>query len=542
MAEKKFQIRLLSKLVHKKFIRNWSMTIIKSLQSTLLTSRLCLGLITGAFLTIAPSSAVAMAQENPMDGFSEWAEKAQKDWGIPGFSMAVVKDGKMIFAEGFGKRDLANNLPFTTDTVSHIGSTTKAFVSMSLALLVDEGKINWDDKVTQHLPGFKLADPWVTRELNITDILSHRSGFKNHDLMWARGNDRKDSVKRMANIEQVSSMRTTWAYNNLGYLLAGEIIEAISGMEMEDFIKTRILTPLHMKATTLRWKNTKDLKMLTNAHNRVGLDGAVKVPYSNIDSAGGAGVMNSTVLDMSKWLQFLLSGGMAEDKRLVSEKNFEVIFKDHSIVNTPNYPATEQSDAHFMNYGLAWFIQDFEGRKLNMHTGSIGGLTAIMSFMPEENVGFVGLFNRSTSELRHAAMYEVMDRFTDGHSGKDWSGDIKSLYYKAWKAGENSLKDFMASQIKGTQPSLPLESYAGTYSHPVEGDVRVEVSDDDTLMVYMAPMISIHARHFHHDTFIMHDATLPAEVSFAGPVNFNLNVMGKVDSINLFTTSFKKIK
>lgn len=517
------------------------MSVLSSIEHSAVLS--CLILVVAAGLMVSTQTAYGADDsiiEGPMAGYGEWAEAARKDWGIPGFALAVVKDGETIFAEGFGLRNIDGNLPFTTDTVSHIGSTTKAFVTMSLAMLADDGYLDWDDKVSDHIPGFRLKDPWVSRELTIRDILTHRAGFANHDMMWARGMDRKESVRRMAAIAQVSSMRTTWAYNNLGYILAGEIIEARSGMAMEDFINARILQPLGMTDTTLRWKNTRDLEMLTDAHYRIGLDGAIKVPYSNIDAAGGAGVINSTVLDMSKWLQFLLTGGEFDNKRLVSEKNFDDIFKSYSIVDVPIYPAIEQTDAHFLNYGFAWFLQDFEGRKLIMHTGSIGGLTAIMSFMPEEKVGFVGLFNRQTSELRHAAMYEVFDRFTDGHSGKDWSGDLKDLYFDAWSTSETVIQNQLSSQIKNTETSLDLKAYTGNFSNDIEGEIDIEQVKNEQLVLHLAPMLSFRAEHFHYDTFVLYDASLPLPVALAGKVIFALNAGGKVDSLSMNGVEFKK--
>lgn len=501
--------------------------------------------VTTVFVLASVQQAIAADNspgKDPMAGFQDWAEQARQDWGIPGFALAVVKDGETIFAEGFGQRNLAENLPFTTDTVSHIGSTTKAFVSMSLAMLADEGKLDWDDKVSSHIPGFQLKDPWVSRELTIRDILTHRSGFRNHDMLWARGMERKESVKRMAHIEQVSSMRSNWAYNNLGYILAGEIIEARAEMSLEEFIVSRILQPLAMLNTTLRWNNTRHLKMLTDAHYRVGLDGAIKAPYPSIDAAGGAGIINSTVLDMSKWLQFLLAGGQVDGDRLVSEKNFAEIFKSQSIVNIPVYPALEQSDSHFLNYGFAWFLQDFEGRKLIMHTGSIGGINAMMAFMPEENLGLVGLFNRQTSELRHAMMYELMDRFTDGHSGKDWSANIKAVYFKAWEDGQAAQQAMLDAQVTGTKPSLALSAYAGKYRNEIEGDIEVEISDSEQLTLRLEPKLFYRSSHFHFDTFVLYDASLPTEVALAGSVTFALNATGQVASLDLYGLEFHKIE
>lgn len=519
------------------------MSIISSIKHSATFSVLIFLFIAGLPASFQEAFAAASpTTDDSMAGYKEWAEQARQDWGIPGFALAVVRDGETIFAEGFGQRSVARNLPFTTDTVSHIGSTTKAFVTMSLAMLADEGKLGWDDKVSSHIPGFRLKDPWVSRELTIRDILTHRGGFKNHDMLWARGMGRKESVKRMANIGQVSSMRTTWAYNNLGYILAGEIIEALANMSMEDFISIRILQPLGMTDTTLRWKNTRDLEMLTDAHYRVGLDGAIKVPYANIDAAGGAGVINSTVLDMSKWLRFLLAGGEHNDKHLVSESNFSEIFEPQSIVDVPVYPALGQTDAHFQTYGFAWFLQDFEGRKLIMHTGSIGGLTAIVAFMPEENVGIVGLFNRQTAEFRHAAMYEVFDRFTDGHSGKDWSGDLRSLYFTGWSENETALQMLLDSQVKDTEPSLDLKAYAGKYSSDIEGEVVIEMVGDDRLMAHLAPMLTFRVNHFHYDTFVLHDASLPPEVSLAGRVSFELNADGKVALLTINGVDFVKTR
>lgn len=495
-------------------------------------------LVVGLMMATAVS-APTWADEAPLDGFKEWAEQARKDWNIPGFAVAIVKDGKTIFAEGFGERSMKTGQPFKADTITQIGSTTKGYVALSLGILVDEGKLKWDDRVIDHMPEWRAKDPYVTRETTIRDILSHRTGYAPNDMPWFRGLAEDDSIKAMAHLPMKYSFRTTWDYNNLNFMLAGKIIERLSGMPLGEFIKTRVWQPLGMKDTFYHWDNFKDNPRRGDAHGRGKGEKPFPMPYSNIEAAAGAGFVNSTVVDHAKYLTLLLNHGKVGNQQIVSDAQIQQIFTPHTIMPEPLYPAAKMTGGHFFNYGLAWFVQDYEGRKLAMHTGSIGGLNAINAVMPEEGLAMVALFNRSTSELRHAVMYEILDRFTDGHSGKDWSGDIHKVYSAAWKAQEDGMDKFLASADKDSKPSLALESYTGSYHNDIGGDISIALKDGQ-LMVDMGPKLFFRLEHFQHDSFLAYETSQPAEAGIGGTALFSLKTDGSVEGVKISGLTFSK--
>lgn len=482
------------------------------------------------------------ASTDPLEGFDAWVEKARQDWHIPGLSVAIVKDGKTIFAKGFGVKNINTKEPMTADTVSLIASTSKAFTSMSLAMLVDEGRLNWSDKVIEHLPSFRVKDPFVTAELTIGDLLTHNAGFEANNTPWVRGLSTDETLARMKDLPQANSLRSRYQYNNLAYLVAGEVVEAVVDMPLGDFVKTRIWQPLGMTSSYYDWdQDIKDNPHRTSAHLK-GPDGQPYLtPYDSIEEAGGAGMFNSTVEDHAKWLQFLLARGHWQGQQLVSEERFDEIFTPRVVFSGPSYPAGGLTDSTFFTYGYGWFMQSFEGRKMMMHTGSMNGLNAINAIMPDEGVAMVALFNRGSSELRHALMYEIMDRFTDGHSDIKWSDETLAIYQERWAKGEDRYHAFLDHPADDAPASLPLNAYVGTYSNPVDGDVTVRL-EKGQLMVDMPPKLFYRLKHHHHDTFLAYSVNQKEPRYYQTRVQFDMNISGQVPSMTIRGDSFKRTK
>ncbi len=498
-----------------------------------------------AFALVLASSAMMaspLLAEDEMTGFDQWAEAARQEWQIPGFSVAVVKGDKTIYAKGFGVKDIRTNDPMTADTVSLIASTTKAFASMSLAMLVDEGKLAWDDRVIDHLPNWRVSDPYVTRETRVGDLLTHNTGFEANNSPWVRGLSTDETLARMKDLPQANSFRSRYQYNNLAYLVAGEVVEAISGLSFGEFVKQRIWQPLGMSDSFYRWDNIKDHPRLGGAHGMRDDESPYPMNYNSIEESGAAGMLNSTVEDHAKWLRFILARGVWNGERLVSEERFDEIFTPRIVFGGPSYPAAGETDGSFFTYGYGWFIQNFEGRTIAFHTGSMGGLNAINAVIPEEGVGMVALFNREASELRHAMMYEVLDRFTDGHSGKNWSTDIHAIYSPRWDRGEARYKEFYNNPRPDAAASLAFEGYAGTFTNPVVGDVTVSVGEDGVLKLDMPPKLSYRLDHHHHDVFLAWDINQPVDVYYSSTVNFSLDNDGKVEALEVRGDTFKRVE
>lgn len=481
----------------------------------------------------------AEAQESSLQGFEAYVEQARQAWDVPGLAVAVVKDNAVAFARGYGVRQLGSPEPVDTHTLFSIGSTTKAFTAAALALLVDEGKINWDEPVVTYLPGFRVADPYVTRELRVRDLITHRNGVEPTDMLWVAGYDRDDIVRRLRHARQVSSLRSRWQYNNGMYVVAGAVIEAVSGTSWEQFVRDRILGPLGMDATLMISEGIETHPNAAMAHDEIE-DTLRVLPYPHIDAAGPAGSMQSSVADMARWIAFMLDDAKANDRRLLKPATYAELFKPQMHLERPIYPAVRQANSHFFAYGLGWFLQDYRGHLLVMHTGSIWGMSAIVGLLPEEDLGVVVLANRDHAELRHALMYEVFDRYL-GTTGKDWSGDLLNLYSAIQKQAAQAQKNQETSRVAVSSPTLPLENYTGVYVDSLYGEVKVSLESSGlTLHVMHSKRLVADLKHWHYDTFrvVFRDRRMGNRQV----VRFELDATGDVHEIDFvgFTTFGRK--
>ena len=420
-------------------------------------------------LALAASSAGAQQRAPDWSAFDKYVAQATRDWRIPALAIAVVKDDSLVFAKGYGVLEVGTSRAANEHTRFAIGSTTKAMTSAALAMLVDEGKLRFDDRVSRYIPELQLSDPWVTRELTIRDLLTHRTGLPGTDLFWAVPSWRysqAEVIRRLRYIEPSESFRSTWQYQNVMYALSGTIIERVSGMPWDAFIRTRIFAPLGMTESEALVSQIIGKPNVAMPHGLV-RDSVRVVPVRSTDDVASAGSVWSSVVDMSKWMRFVLDSGRVGNKRLIKAETFRELITPQISAPMDQYPALSIAKPDFFSYGLGWFIQDYRGEQVWMHTGSINGLCAIIGLMPNKRLGVYVLENLDHAELRHGLMYSAFDLYSGG-SQRDWSAELKKLFERpARQASAN------AAGRTVTPPSLPLERYAGTYVDSAYGEVRV---------------------------------------------------------------------
>jgi len=401
--------------------------------------------------------------------FAKFVAQAQHDWRVPALGIAVVKDDSVVFLKGYGV--IENGKPTRADehTRFAIGSTTKAMTSAALAMLVDEGKVHFDDKVTRWIPELQLADPWATRELTIRDLLTHRTGLPGTDLFWASNWNYSPAeiIRRLRYIQPSASFRSEWQYQNVMYGLVGTIIERVSGMPWDAFVRARIFKPLGMNETEALVSQIVGKPNVAVPHALVG-DSVRVVPIRSTDLVAPAGSVWSSVSDMSKWMRFVLDSGRVGSTRLIKQETFREIVTPQIQAPMEEYPALQLAKPDFFSYGFGWFIQDYHGQHVWMHTGSINGLCAIIGLMPNEKLGVYVLENLDHAEIRHGLMYSVFDLYNGGR-GRDWSADLKPIFAPRPRMAGNAA----GAQRTTSAPSLPLERYAGTYVDSAYGEIRV---------------------------------------------------------------------
>ncbi|MBV9242986.1 MAG: serine hydrolase, partial [Acidobacteria bacterium] len=364
-------------------------------------------------------------------------------------------------------------------------STTKAFTVVALGMLVDEGKLNWDDKVTKWLPDFRVDDPYITADLRVRDLLTHNSGIGNTDILWAWNQSiSPDEVyRKMAMAKPAYPLRGGFIYQNNMYLIAGKVIEKASGMSWADFVTERIFKPLGMTSTFATLDRSRAVTNRSTPHFEV--DGKIlNIPEMEADPIAPAGAIWSNADDIAKWVNFWLNGGVVNGQALIKPATYAEIMRPQVIVPAREfYPTIAITKPHWMTYGLGWFQHDYRGEMVEFHTGSLDGRTAIIGLIPDKKIGVYVFGNLDHAELRHALIYKVFDLFAFNDNSRDWSADFKKLYDDIHTNQAKQIDAIKAMRKAGTSPSLPLESYVGKYSDPFYGTIRVDMVDGKLKLV-----------------------------------------------------------
>jgi CubicO group peptidase (beta-lactamase class C family) len=485
------------------------------------------------FLLLA---AAALAQES----IDAVVEKARKTFDVPGIAVAVVKDGQVVFAKGFGVRKLGDPAPVTPNTLFGIASNTKAFTAASLAMLVDEGKIHWTDRVIDYLPSFQMADPYVTREMRVRDLLVHRSGLAlgAGDLMFFPASDLSSDeiVKRLRYVPLATSFRSAYAYDNVLYLVAGKLIEAVSGKPWAAFVKERIFSPLAMSTSKTSITDIKPGDDFAQPHAHV--DGVLAAIRPDVlDNNAPAGAIQSSVAEMSKWIGMQLNAGeIPGGKRLFSAAQSKEMWSEVTPIPIndppPQLPALKMN---FSSYALGWSVNDYRGSKLVWHTGGLSGMVSRVTMVPDLKLGVIVLTNQEAGGAFSSITMTILDQYMKAPP-TDWVAG----YDAAVKLRETSVADLMkktgAKRNAASKPSLALSGYAGRYRDPWYGDVTIKEDAGKLIMRFThSPDLTGEMEHWQYDTFIAHwkNRAMNADAY----VTFSLKPDGSIDQIKMAAVS-----
>lgn len=445
-------------------------------------------------------------------------EAAMEAWQVPGVAVAIVENGEVILAEGFGWRDVENQLPVTSKTLFGIGSSTKAFTTAVFQMLVEENVLNWDQPIRHWLPGFRLQDRWATEHITPRDFALHRSGLPRHDLAWVLNLelDADRFIHAAEHLQPAAEFRTTWIYNNFGYVVLGRLIEEVTQQTWEDVVTERILQPLGMNATnfSIEAMRQSDDYSLTYAV----VDGEVQpIPLRGVGGVGPAGAINSNVEDMARWLQFQLNNGAVDGQQLLSPASMLEMHSPQMVIGGGG-----QGEIQFASYGLGWMIDSYRGHYRVHHGGNTIGFSADVAMLPNEGIGIVVLTNAHATPLPGIVVNTVFDVLL-GLEPIDWNG----IYQHAQSVEEEIVHPSLANAGRktGTQPTHELAAYAGTYEHPAYGQVEIELIEGQLVATYYDATIPL--EHWHYNQFKgMLDEVIAMEIPFLFDIDINGEIAG----------------
>jgi CubicO group peptidase (beta-lactamase class C family) len=469
----------------------------------------------GAYAETAAAAAVAPAAASAFD-LEQDVTRVMKAFDVPGVAIAIVKDGKVVAARGFGVRKLGEPAKVDGQTLFEIASNSKAFTAAALAMLVDEGKLKWDDPVVKHLPDFQMYDPYVTREMTVRDLLTHRSGLglgAGDLLWWPTTNFSTDEIiERLRYVKPATSFRSSYAYDNLLYIVAGKIIAQKSGKSWGDTVRERILTPLGMNTTTTSLAENAGNPNTSHAHSKIN-DRIAAVKSMPVNNAVGAVGINTNDEDIAKWMKVLLDGGRVEGVKGVDGKELRLFSEAQSRemwtaqtpmkVNVPKPPLTA-TKANFAAYGLGFQLRDYKGQLVAMHGGALQGFYSRVLLVPESKLGIAILTNAESGGSLNALQYRLLDQYMTGSAPVDWIKAIADLEDEAHAKELARLKNTSTTRVAASKPSLDLPAYEGDYEDPWYGRMNIKRSGKKLVMSFTrTPDLTGEMEHFQHDTFIV---------------------------------------
>ncbi|HWC57326.1 MAG TPA: serine hydrolase [Sphingomicrobium sp.] len=496
-----------------------------------------------AFTGLALVMAASVASAAPPPGFEQRVEQLRKAMGVPGVTIAIVEDGKVTLAHGWGVRDITTNAPVDADTIFFTGSTGKAFTNAALATLVDQGKLKWDDKVIDHMPDFRMYDPWVTREMPVRDLLVHRSGLGlgEGDLLFLPNStlSRKETVHRIRYLKPATSFRSGYAYDNILYMAAGQLIEEVSGETWEKYIHDHVFGPLGMVNSTDTDPEFQANPNHARPHSRntgpihgLGKQAPLDENATIAQNAAPAGGLAISANDMSRWLLTQLGHGKipGSDKQLFSAEQGEQMWT--GVVPTPirHFPAEfAATEPHFNEYALGWDLSDYRGAKVVGHDGAVLGSQATIALLPEKNIGIFIAANSEDGEIILGLRDELLDYYL-GYPRANWPEK-----FHEFKVGrlENAAKQVQAAAAKpaAVGPSLPLDHYVGDYTDPWYGTIKVRQAGGGlTIDFPHSSGMEGPLTHYQYDTFKTNPKLDWVEPAF---VSFSIDANGKVDRVTM---------
>jgi CubicO group peptidase (beta-lactamase class C family) len=406
------------------------------------------------------------------DSLENYIARGMAEWKIPGLSLAIVKDGEVVFMKGFGVTRTGGNEHVDENTLFMIGANTKAFTATTLSILQEEGLVKLDDKVQKWMPEFKLKDPFTTKEITIADLLSHRTGFETFQKnfsYWKSNLSRAEIIQKMSLMDAPYSLRTEWGYCNAAYVAAGELIPRITGRSWEETVRQKIISPLKMNRTLMLSREFKRASNIALPHTIVD-DSLVTLPFDSIDNIAAAGSMSSSAKDMAVWLMAQLDNGTINGEKVISDLAIQAIRKPYSIIGVDT---KENLATHFHLYGLGLIINDCNEKLVYSHAGGIDGFLSYLMFVPEESFGIVVLTNSDQNMFFQNLTDQIRDSLLK-IPYQDYSDN--SLYvYKYNTARANAKINSLKKAVKlNYKPDFPPEKYTGTYINDVYGEIEIK--------------------------------------------------------------------
>lgn len=440
------------------------------------------------------------AQNGKLALLDKYIEKTRQDWEIPGLAVAIVKDDKVVFARGYGVRTLGEAAKVDENTLFAVASNSKAFTTTLLAMQADAGLLAWDDPVTEHLPDFQMFDPYVTRALTIRDLVTHRAGLPTYggDHLWIGHTlSRADILRRIRHLAPTASFRSKYQYQNLMFLVAGELSAKVAGKSWDELMSERIFQPLGMSRANTSVRKLPEMNNVASPHEYVNGE-LTAIPYDNLDNVAPAAAVNASVNDMAQWMRFNLNKGKVNGETLVSEGQMRQLHRIQMPVNVSRY-AEKFYQRQFAGYGLGWFISDYQGIKLVGHGGGMSGMISLQTLVPSEGLGIMIVTNFAPSSPTRAITHRILDVLLD-IGERDWSTEMRNARDNSRKSAAEKEKAIQAERKKGTTSSLSLTDLAGTYHNDLSGDVVLSLKNEKLWFEYNARHRGYLA-HWHYNTF-----------------------------------------
>jgi CubicO group peptidase (beta-lactamase class C family) len=453
-------------------------------------------LVLAAAVLAATAPAPLAAQPAPLADLDAFIERGLSDWGIPGLGIAVVHQDRVVYARGFGVHRLGEARRVDENTLFGIASVSKAFTAAALGMLVDEGRLSWDDPVVTHIPGFELYDPWVTRTTTIRDLLAHRVGFgrmTGNRLRWLPHRERAELIHRIRHLGPERSFRDGYVYSNVGYMIAGEVIPAVTGTSWEQFVETRIFAPLGMTRSNTSVTRIAPGDNAAWPHQEIERE-VVPIARRNFDAVGPAASINASVAELTSWMRLHLGEpGVVDGRRLLSDTVMAELHRAQKVIREPAFGT-------LASYALGWSISSYAGRRISSHSGATDGMNTILMLVPEADLGVVVTTN-TFNNFMGALAYEVIDRMLD-LPRRDWNRLQLDAYRARYQAVLREREAIHAARQRNTAPSVPLAAFAGAFYDDLYADAEVRlVGDRLELLLWQDESQIADLEHWHHDTF-----------------------------------------
>lgn len=437
--------------------------------------------------------------------------KLMEDYHVAGMSVALIKDGQVESVCGYGLRNVEEDLPMTGDTVMPIGSVTKTFTSLALAMLADEGKLDWDEPVKTYIPWLELHDQILTDNVTARDLMCHRIGTPKYDLqaIYAAPDDKKEMVRSLKYLQTSAAFRTTFQYSNQMVSLAGYLVDVLAGKPYEDFVRERIFAPLGMKSSDFEVASLGKYEKTSKGYVFAN-DMFIQPPAMHLGAFAPSGAIVSSAEDMAKFALFQLGDGTWEGERLVSEAMMQEMHK-HQMIGTPYFWDFEETQC--AEYGLGWFTDIYRGRKLINHGGNTNGFSAQMTLLPEDDFAIVALSNATSNFAVNALGHYAADEALGVADIPDWSARFNEVFTNLMSGAMAGMQARAEAKVPDTQPTRPLADYAGKYSHPGFGTMEFVMTEQGLSGIWNG--LPAMLMHYNYDAFDLMlpvlGATVPAE-------------------------------